>query len=115
MPDNRYDEVPEPSSIDYSVYQMEKEELENKIEKLETKVEDLECDKQDLLEDIALIRTRNANFRKQIKDYKELVNVFLDNANNELLNDEEKLAKVFEYVHSKGWDYEYIRRKKSNN
>ena len=107
-----YDEYPEPSSIDYSIYQMEKEEYENKIEKLERQVEDLECEKEDLIEDITYIRSRNSYFRKNTRD---LVKVFLDNANNEAQTSDDTIARVFEYIHLKGWDHEYIENRKKKN
>ncbi len=110
--ENIYDEFPEPSSISYEIYKREKEELENKLEELETKVEDLECDKHALEEDLTLYKTRNANFRRKIKSFEELVTVFLDNANNLLQSSDDTIARVYEFIHSKGWDNEYLKKNK---
>lgn len=66
----------------------------------------------ELEEDLALYKMRNSKIRKELTAYKELVTVFLDNANNLLQSSEETIAKVFEYIHSKGWDNEYRSKNK---
>ena len=71
------------------------EDYRRQIEEQKDKISGLE-------EDLIDYKSRNAKFRKKIKDYEELVKVFLENANNLLITDDETIAKTFEFIKAKG-------------